>query len=179
MPDATRQLILGGARSGKSGFAERQALALPGVKDWLYVATATAGDAEMAARIRHHRETRDCRWQTIEAPIDLASIVRAHHRADQCILVDCLTLWLSNCLDNDCWETEREAFMDAVANSRSRLLLVSNEVGSGVVPLGEMSRRFVDASGRLHQRLARLCERVTLVVAGLPLELKSVPDRRP
>lgn len=173
MPDQYRHLILGGARSGKSGYAEQCALAAPGIRQWVYVATADAGDAEMDARIRNHRAARDARWHTVEETTRLASVLAAYDDAETCVLVDCLTLWLSNCLARDCWIAERDALIDTVAASRSRLLLVSNEVGSGVVPLGEMSRRFVDESGRLHQRLGELCGRVTLVVAGLPLTLKG------
>lgn len=169
-----KQLILGGARSGKSDYGERQALAMPGISQWIYMATADAGDAEMAARIRHHRAGRDARWYTVEEPIQLADAVSRHNDADTCVLVDCLTLWLSNCLARGCWEHERDAFVEEVSASRANLGLISNEVGSGVVPLGEMSRQFVDESGRLHQQLAALCDRVTLVVAGLPLVLK--PD---
>lgn len=176
MPDSRKHLILGGARSGKSGFAERQALAAPGLRHWVYVATADAGDAEMDERIRQHRAERDARWRTVEEPIRLASALAACDDAETCVLVDCLTVWLSNCLAGDCWAAERDALIDAVAASRARLLLVSNEVGSGVVPMGEMSRRFVDESGWLHQRLAGLCDRVTLVTAGLPLTLKEPPE---
>lgn len=171
MPD-NKHLILGGARSGKSGHAERQALAAPDARRWIYVATASADDAEMATRIRHHRATRAACWQTVEQPTALAATLQAHDDAHTCVLVDCLTLWLSNCLARDCWPRERDALLDAVNATQARLFLVSNEVGSGVVPLGQMSRRFVDESGRLHQRLAALCERVTLVTAGLPLTLK-------
>lgn len=168
----TKHLILGGARSGKSGYAELQALATPGIQQWIYVATADAGDAEMAARIQHHRNARDACWQTVEEPAQLASVLARYDDTNTCVLVDCLTLWLTHCLAGECWAAERDAFVEAVAASRANLLLVSNEVGSGVVPLGEMCRRFVDASGRLHQRLASVCDRVTLVVAGLPVGLK-------
>lgn len=172
MLDGHRHLILGGARSGKSGYAEQRGLEAPGVRRWVYVATGDAGDDEMAARIRHHRASRDARWHTVEEPVHLASVLRRHNEPETCVLVDCLTLWLSNCLARDCWQAEGEALIEAVNASRANLLLVSNEVGSGVVPLGETSRQFVDESGRLHQRLAERCDRVTLVVAGLPLELK-------
>lgn len=166
-------LILGGARSGKSAFAERCALAAPDVSRWVYVATGQAYDAEMASRIRHHRARRDARWTTVEAPLELASTLAAHDDRATCVLVDCLTLWLSNALAADTWPAERDALLDAVAASRARLLLVSNEVGSGIVPLGTLSREFVDAAGRLHQALAARCARVTLVIAGLPTTLKE------
>lgn len=166
-------LVLGGARSGKSAFAEAQALAAGDIGRWIYVATARAQDSEMQARIRHHRAQRDPRWETVEAPLDLAATLARHDDPDSCVLVDCLTLWLTNALTEDCWPAERDALLAAVKTSRARLLLVSNEVGSGVVPMGALSRDFVDAAGRLHQRLAATCARVTLVVAGLPTTLKD------
>ncbi|MES1952195.1 adenosylcobinamide kinase/adenosylcobinamide-phosphate guanylyltransferase [Salinisphaera sp. S4-8] len=171
-----KELVLGGTRSGKSRHAETRALSLD-VSRWVYVATALAGDEEMAARIQHHRAQRDARWQTIEAPQALGACLRRLDAPDRCILVDCLTLWLSNCLGDEthpgCWAEERDALLAAVDASRARLLFVSNEVGSGIVPLGALSRRFADEAGRLHQALAARCDRVTLVVAGLPLTLKE------
>lgn len=166
-------LVLGGARSGKSAFAEAQALAAGDVGRWVYVATARAQDSEMQDRIDRHRARRDPRWETVEAPLDLAAALARHDAPGTCVLVDCLTLWLTNALTEDCWPAEREALLAAVAASRARLLLVSNEVGSGVVPMGALSRTFVDEAGRLHQRLAATCARVTLVVAGLPTTLKD------
>lgn len=173
MPEPDKHLILGGARSGKSGFAEQHALSMLDIKHWVYIATADAGDGEMDDRIRQHRADRDQRWRTAEEPIHLASALSTHDATRTCILVDCLTLWLSNCLVHDCWAVERDALIEHVRTSQGRLLLVSNEVGSGVVPLGQMSRQFVDESGRLHQQLAQHCDRVTLVTAGLPLTLKG------
>ncbi|ERJ18796.1 Adenosyl cobinamide kinase-adenosyl cobinamide phosphate guanylyltransferase protein [Salinisphaera shabanensis E1L3A] len=169
-----KELVLGGTRSGKSGYAEAQALSLS-VSRWVYVATAQAGDDEMAARIQHHREQRDARWQTVEAPQALGDCLRRLDAPDTCILVDCLTLWLSNCLGDEAqrWAEEREALLAAVDDSRATLIFVSNEVGSGIVPLGALSRRFADEAGRLHQALAERCDRVMLVVAGLPLTLKD------
>ena len=167
-------LILGGARSGKSAFAEREALATPAARRWSYIATGQAHDAEMAERIAHHRAHRDGRWQTVEAPLGLADAIAAHDAADAVVLVDCLTLWLSNALAADAWPAERDALLAVLPGCTARVLLVSNEVGSGVVPLGELSRAFVDEAGRLHQALAALCPRVSLVVAGLPLDLKQL-----
>ncbi|MES1947644.1 bifunctional adenosylcobalamin biosynthesis protein CobP [Salinisphaera sp. C84B14] len=171
-----KTLVLGGTRSGKSRHAETRALSLP-VARWFYVATAQAGDDEMAARIQHHREQRDTRWQTVEAPRALGACLRRLDGPDRCILVDCLTLWLSNCLAEDTgtltWAEERDALLATVDASRARLIFVSNEVGSGIVPLGALSRRFADEAGRLHQALAACCDTVTLVVAGLPLTLKE------
>ena len=174
-----RQLILGGARSGKSRIAQERAEA------WreqtggalYYLATAAAGDDEMRARINTHRADRDCRWHTLEEPIALAETLKQYRDQPVCILVDCLTLWISNCLHQNVWQQERDALLAEIDNqmatgSALTLILVSNEVGSGVVPLGQLSREFVDASGWLHQALAARFNSVTLVVAGLPLSLK-------
>lgn len=175
-----RQLILGGARSGKSRLAEQRAHACAEDCDGelFYLATGAAGDEEMARRIAHHQARRDSRWQLIEEPTRLAEVIERLQDRRACLLVDCLTLWLSHCLNANCWETQRARLLETVAQlkrseSPLSLILVSNEVGSGVVPLGALSREFVDASGWLHQALARECETVTLVVAGLPLELKN------
>lgn len=177
------QLILGGARSGKSRIAEQRALEWQSQTrgELIYLATASAGDAEMSRRIQQHQARRGESWELIEEPLDLAGAIagQRHERAKPaCLLVDCLTLWISNCLHLGCWETERKrllAEVEALAAEPGplQLIMVSNEVGSGIVPLGELSRNFVDASGWLHQALTQDCERVTLVVAGLPLELKS------
>ena len=169
-----RSLILGGARSGKSALAERLALASAGAV--VYIATAQARDGEMAERIAHHRARRPVEWACVEEPLALADVLRRHARADRCVLVDCLTLWLSNLLgaaDASCFERERAALLDTLPQLPGEILLVSNEVGMGVVPLGELSRRFVDEAGRLHQALAAACDRVIFVAAGLPLTLKG------
>lgn len=169
-----RSLILGGARSGKSALAERWAAGSG--RPVLYVATAERRDGEMEARIAHHRARRPAEWGCIEAPVALAATLRAHDGADACVLVDCLTLWLSNLLgleDEARLAAERDALVEAVAGFRGELLLVSNEVGLGIVPLGALSRRFVDEAGRLHQALATHCERVVFTAAGLPLMLKG------
>ena len=164
------ELILGGARSGKSRLAESRAQ--DSGLELLYLATATAGDGEMSQRIAHHRERRSEQWGLLEEPFALADTLAREARAERCILVDCLTLWLSNCLGADCWESERDRLFEILPRLPGYLLFVSNETGLGVVPMGELSRRFVDESGFLHQRLAAHCERVTMTVAGLPLELK-------
>jgi adenosylcobinamide kinase/adenosylcobinamide-phosphate guanylyltransferase len=167
-------LILGGARSGKSALAERLALASAGAV--VYIATAQARDGEMAERIAHHRARRPADWACVEEPLALADVLRQHARADRCVLVDCLTLWLSNLLgaaDASCFERERATLLDTLPQLPGEILLVSNEVGMGVVPLGELSRRFVDEAGRLHQALAAVCDRVIFVAAGLPLTLKG------
>jgi adenosylcobinamide kinase / adenosylcobinamide-phosphate guanylyltransferase len=180
-------LILGGARSGKSAYAEHQALTDNPIGDGIreqagadlastnfwYVATATVGDdSEMYQRIEHHQANRDKRWQLIEAPLDIAGVIHTHNTPQDCILIDCLTLWLTNALLEGSWTTRKKEFLAAVKVSQAKLYFVSNEVGSGIVPLGELSRQFVDESGWLHQTLATYCDRVTLVVAGLPLALK-------
>jgi len=169
-----RNLILGGARSGKSALAER--MAADSGLEVVYLATAQALDGEMAARIAHHRAQRPGYWHCVEEPLALADALRAHARADRCVLVDCLTLWLSNLLgdaDGERFARERQALLDVLPDLSGNILLVSNEVGLGIVPMGELSRRFVDEAGRLHQALATVCERVLFVAAGLPLALKG------
>lgn len=167
-------LILGGARSGKSVLAERLALASGCAVT--YIATAQARDGEMVERIAHHRARRPADWLCVEEPLALADTLRRHARADRCLLVDCLTLWLSNLLgaaDAECFERERDDLLGTLPQLPGEIVLVSNEVGMGVVPLGELSRRFVDEAGRLHQALAQVCDRVIFVAAGLPLSLKG------
>lgn len=169
-------LVLGGARSGKSRFGEHwvQSQASSGI----YIATAIAGDAEMAARIAHHRAGRlqsGFNWQLIEESYDLPTLLNSLSGSDKPVLVDCLTLWLTQCLvrQPEQLTTCCDALLAAVAGFQGQLILISNEVGSGIVPLGELSRQFVDAAGRLNQALAERADKVTLVVAGLPLHLKN------
>ncbi len=167
-------LILGGARSGKSACAER--LAQGYGLQVTYLATATAGDGEMAARIAHHRERRPTHWRTRECARGLASALREEAAPDRCLLVDCLTLWVSNLLFEEgesVWQQERAELLRVLPELPGEVLLVSNEVGLGVVPMGAISRRFVDESGRLHQALAAQCGRVLFVAAGLPFALKG------
>jgi adenosylcobinamide kinase/adenosylcobinamide-phosphate guanylyltransferase len=169
-----RSLILGGARSGKSALAET--LAAESGKHVVYIATAEPGDAEMAMRIEHHRARRMAEWITVESPRGLAATLQQHAAADHCLLVDCLTLWVSNLLFDEgeaVWQDERARLLDVLPQLPGEILLVSNEVGLGVVPMGAISRRFVDESGRLHQALGALCERVLFVAAGLPMTLKG------
>ncbi len=168
------QLILGGARSGKSRTAE-QRVADSGL-DKIYLATATAGDGEMAARIKKHQADRDGQWRLLEEPLELAQALRQYSRIDNCILVDCLTLWLSNCLHHNCWTEQQQALLDVIEELPGAVIFVSNEVGQGIVPMGELTRQFVDEAGFVHQRLAAVCDRVTMVVAGLPQELKNATD---
>jgi adenosylcobinamide kinase/adenosylcobinamide-phosphate guanylyltransferase len=170
-----KELILGGARSGKSALAER--LAGESGLDVTYIATAAIGDAEMAERIRHHQARRPGHWQVVEEPIELAAALRDASSEQHCVIVDCLTLWLTNLLlaDEALYETQRRALLEALPGLSGRVIMVGNETGMGVVPMGELTRRFVDESGRLHQQLAGLCNRVTLTVAGLPHVLKGDP----
>ncbi|MGE7137337.1 bifunctional adenosylcobinamide kinase/adenosylcobinamide-phosphate guanylyltransferase [Luteibacter sp. NPDC031894] len=166
-------LVLGGARSGKSALAER--LAIASGREVVYVATAQALDAEMSERIAHHRSRRPTGWRLVEEPLALADTLASHARDDRFVLVDCLTLWLSNLLgaeDASRFERERDALLQARALPGD-VCFVSNEVGLGITPLGELTRRFVDEAGRLHQALAQRCDRVVFVAAGLPLTLKG------
>lgn len=177
---ATIHLVLGGARSGKSRYAEMLASELhkksPVSNRLIYLATATAGDQEMAARIKQHQSDRQrdqhTPWQLIEEPIEITKVIKTA-QPDSTILVDCLTLWLSNCLHQQCWGEQREQLFSALDTCHANIVMVSNEVGSGIVPMGELSREFVDQSGWLHQQLAALSTDVTLVVAGLPISVKS------
>lgn len=168
---AKLHLILGGARSGKSRYAEQLAHAadLPVA----VIATAQNSDAEMAARIARHKSDRPSHWQLHEEPLALAASIR-RMPPGTFILVDCLTLWLNNVHYHaqDAGAACDDLFA-ALANSDNSVLLVSNEISMGVVPLGPESRRYVDDLGRLHQSLAQLAERVTLLVAGIPLTLKE------
>lgn len=165
-----KELILGGVRSGKSRLAEDRA----GGGAVTYVATARAGDAEMAARIAAHRARRPAHWRTVECGAGLAATLQREAEAGRCLLVDCLTLWLTGLLEQpDALATEPDRLVATLPELPGHVILVGNEVGLGIVPLGEVSRRFVDAAGSLHQRLAGVCDRVTLVAAGLPLTLKG------
>jgi adenosylcobinamide kinase/adenosylcobinamide-phosphate guanylyltransferase len=166
-------LVLGGARSGKSRYAEGLITALP--PPWVYVATAEALDAEMAARIAAHRARRGGDWRTIEAPHDLAGALAA--RAGAPVLVDCLTLWLSNrMLAETDVDAEIARLEQALDRRASPVVLVSNEVGSGIVPDNALARRFRDLQGHLNQRMAARADRVALMVAGLPLTVKGTPE---
>jgi len=165
-----KELVLGGARSGKSAYAQRRA-AESGLPVTM-IATGTAGDEEMAARIARHRAARPDGWRTVEAPRQLALALRAEAAPGRCVVVDCLTLWLMNVIGSG-FETEREALLGALPGLPGEVLFVANEIGLGIVPLGEATRCFRDEAGRLNQDLAAACERVTFVAAGLPLTLKA------
>ncbi|QGZ41085.1 adenosylcobinamide kinase /adenosylcobinamide-phosphate guanylyltransferase [Pseudoduganella flava] len=183
----TRTLVLGGARSGKSAHAER--IAAQSGKEVVYVATAGAGDAEMARRIALHRSSRPGHWTTVEEPLALADTLarwRAPHRV---VLVDCLTLWLSNLLfanGTDYPEVgeialparlhaERAALLGQLEEDDGDVVFVSNEVGMGIVPFGAVTRAYTDEAGRLNQAVAARCDNVVFVAAGLPLVLKGGP----
>lgn len=165
-------LVLGGARSGKSGHAEGLVRALP--QPWIYLATAEPGDGEMAERIRRHRLDRGPGWTTVEEPLDLPGALRAHAVGGTAVLVDCLTLWLSNLMmagrDVEAATADLLAALDETAGT---VVLVSNEVGQGIVPDNALARAFRDHAGRMNQTVAARADRVLFVVAGLPMTLKG------
>lgn len=170
-------LILGGARSGKSAYAEK--LAIDSGLEVTYIATAQVYDAEFGTRVQHHKARRPADWNLVEEPHRLTQTIARHAAPEQCLIVDCLTLWLAQWICPDCnaptgssWELEREAFLTLLPTLPGRLILVSNEVGMGIVPLGEINRQFQDEQGRLNQAVAALCEEVVFVAAGIPLKLK-------
>ena len=170
------ELFLGGARSGKSRLAEATAQHLDGKV--VYIATAQALDGEMTARIAHHQRQRPSDWVTIEEPIALAKAITQSVEQSDVVLVDCLTLWLTNVLliaDNAIFAQHMTDFLAVLAKfpTDKTLILVSNETGLGVVPLGEDNRWFVDELGRLNQDVGALADRVTLLVAGQPLAIKA------
>jgi adenosylcobinamide kinase/adenosylcobinamide-phosphate guanylyltransferase len=195
-----KELILGGVRSGKSSLAERHAH--ESGLEVVYIATAHAGDdPELQQRIDRHRQRRPAEWLTVEEPYQLAAALRLNAAVGRCLLVDCLTLWLTNLLCADAappatrnesrvtatdasqraaagsspLAAQRAALLDTLPKLPGHLILVGSETGLGVVPLGELTRRFVDEAGDLHQELARLCDRVIFTVAGLPHILKGTP----
>ncbi|MBB2495146.1 bifunctional adenosylcobinamide kinase/adenosylcobinamide-phosphate guanylyltransferase [Aquipseudomonas ullengensis] len=170
------ELILGGARSGKSRLAEK--LASDSGLAVTYIATSQALDGEMNQRIVHHRARRPADWGLVEEPLALLRVLHEQAAAERCLLVDCLTLWLTNLLmleDEARLAAERDALLAGVAELPGRIILVSNETGLGVVPLGELTRRYVDEAGWLHQALAERSQRVLFCVAGLPMLLKGAP----
>ena len=164
-------LVLGGARSGKSSYAEGMTVAHP--RGCVYVATAETGDDEMAERVRKHRARREAHWRTVEAPLELAPTIVAETEQGAAVLVDCLTLWLSNLMaagrDPD---KEAEALVRALGQAGGPVVFVSNEVGLGIVPDNALARAFRDHAGRLNQRMAEVANNVFFVAAGLPLRLK-------
>jgi adenosylcobinamide kinase/adenosylcobinamide-phosphate guanylyltransferase len=176
MSFAAKVLILGGAKSGKSSQAQKLAEAWGG--RLVYLATAQAGDREMRARIARHQAQRGAAWRTVEEPLELEAALREADGPDAVLLVDCLTLWLSNLVLganlSDAEVAERgEALAALLPALRARVILVANEVGLGIVPENALARRWRDLAGSLNQRLARACDTVLLVTAGLPLALKG------
>jgi adenosylcobinamide kinase/adenosylcobinamide-phosphate guanylyltransferase len=168
------QLILGGARSGKSRLAEQ--IAKDSGVAVTYIATAQAFDAEMQERIHHHQVQRPEHWTVIEEPLYLANCLIELDQPNQVILVDCLTLWMSNLLMHENPELQRhqcQKLLDILPILESDVILVSNETGLGVIPMGEISRKFVDESGRLHQQLGQIADKVVFCVAGFPMILKG------
>ena len=173
-----KHLILGGVKSGKSRRAEQLA------KDWaagrsgkvVYIATARAYDDEFGERIKRHQAQRPAHWETLEAPLEVARLLNQYSGTQCCVLLECLTLWLSNILCDDLdLSLYIEPLCEAVERYEGELIIVSNETGMGIIPENALARRFGDEAGILHQRLATVCDDVTLVVAGLPLSLKGSP----
>jgi adenosylcobinamide kinase / adenosylcobinamide-phosphate guanylyltransferase len=164
-------LILGGARSGKSSYAQARAEALDG--ELVFVATAQAFDDEMAERIARHRGDRGPRWSTIEAPIELGTAIRVHSRPGRALLVDCLTLWTSNLLlGSQDIAAATTGLLAAIADAPGPLIFVANEVGLGIVPDNPLARSFRDEAGRINQQIAAAANEVVFIAAGLPLKLK-------
>ncbi|MCZ7455327.1 bifunctional adenosylcobinamide kinase/adenosylcobinamide-phosphate guanylyltransferase [Rhizobium rhizogenes] len=173
MTDKNRSVfILGGARSGKSRFAEDLAVNAGGSLH--YLATGRPWDEEMRDRIGHHQARRGGEWTTHEAPVDIAVVLERLNRPENVVLIDCLTLWLTNLMmDNADIEAAFDVLAAAIASAKAKLILVSNEVGLGIVPENRMAREFRDHAGRLHQRIAAIADDVFFVAAGLPLKMKG------
>jgi adenosylcobinamide kinase/adenosylcobinamide-phosphate guanylyltransferase len=169
--NASCLLVLGGARSGKSRYAQDRAEALEG--DLIFIATAHALDEEMAERIARHRSDRGKRWRTIESPLALADTIAGHCGPDRVLLVDCLTLWMSNLIlgDHDV-EAAVDGVRKAISQATGPLIFVSNEVGLGIVPDNALARRFRDAAGSVNRAIAAVATEAMFIAAGLPLRLK-------
>ena len=169
--DMSHLLVLGGARSGKSRYAQGRAEALTG--QLVYLATAQAFDQEMRERIALHRADRGSRWSTVEEPLELAQAIAASSTAETVVLVDCLTLWASNLIlaERDA-DAATEGLARAILGARGPVILVANEVGLGIVPDNALARRFRDVAGRINQEVARAADEVVMLFAGLPLMLK-------
>jgi adenosylcobinamide kinase/adenosylcobinamide-phosphate guanylyltransferase len=167
-------LVIGGARSGKSQFAEK--LATDSTLACCYIATATAIDEEMAQRIAHHKTRRPQHWVLRECPLALADLLKTESQQPQTILVDCLTLWLNNQLHtnpNQIFPDLFSSLTNSIQNSKANIIFVTNEVGLGIIPLGEITRQFVDEAGRLNQKIAQIADDVIFMIAGLPLDIKK------
>ncbi len=170
-----RTLILGGARSGKSAYAEHlAAICAPSGEARVYIATAEAGDTEMQTRIEAHLARRGAGWRTVEAALDLPGALGAAQNDVSVVLVDCLTLWLSNLmLAGREWDAEADSLAEVLVGGGAPVILVSNEVGMGLVPDNALGRAFRDAQGSLNQKIAQHCDYVAFVAAGLPMTLKG------
>lgn len=167
-------LIIGGARSGKSKYAEE--LAQKNAGTVCYIATATPLDAEMEARIHHHKIRRPSHWLLHECPLDLTSLLKVEAKKEQTILVDCLTLWINNQLHENAQQDFSLLFSNlilSIQDSTANIIFVANEVGLGIIPLGEITRQFVDEAGRLNQQVAQASDDVIFMVAGLPMPVKQ------
>lgn len=163
--------IIGGARSGKSSYAE--SLARKSGSDVIYIATAQAYDDEMQRRIQQHKNQRPGAWVTVEEPIEISDVIRNESAVNNCLLIDCLTLWVTNLLSADKDITDyKYRLVDAIGRVKGDIILVSNETGMGVVPMGELTRRYCDEAGWLHQKIAALADQVVLMVAGIPVVIK-------
>ncbi len=167
-------LVLGGARSGKSGYAEN--LAAQTSQNVVYVATAQIRDDAIQKRVDLHQQTRPSDWLTVESPLALGGVLKHHSKQGNTVLVDCLTMWVTNLLCEEepkaALEREMQSFFSELDSIGGDVIFVSNEVGMGIIPMGELTRDYVDTAGRLHQDIAALADKVVLVVAGLPLFLK-------
>jgi adenosylcobinamide kinase/adenosylcobinamide-phosphate guanylyltransferase len=171
---APNVLVLGGQRSGKSRKAEELVSSAGG--DLVYVATATAGDAEMASRIAAHRARRGGAWGTIEEPLELPAVLDREALPGRAVLVDCLTLWLSNLFGaHRDIEEETDRLVAALQRTACPVVLVANEVGAGIIPMNALARRYADAHGILNQRVAAVADRVILMAAGIALPIKPSP----
>ena len=172
------RLVLGGARSGKSSYAEK--LATETGFPVTYIATAQVYDNEFKVRVQHHKDRRPASWALVEEPHHLTEALARIASPNQCVIVDCLTLWLAQwiCVDcnppkNSIWQSERDAFLKLLQNLSGTIILVSNEVGMGIVPLAEINRQFQDEQGRLNQAIANIANKVSFIAAGLPINLKG------
>ncbi|MBR7887562.1 bifunctional adenosylcobinamide kinase/adenosylcobinamide-phosphate guanylyltransferase [Marinomonas sp. A79] len=171
-----KHLVLGGVRSGKSAYAEAQIAACD--KPVCYVATSQIWDEDMAERVSLHQTRRPSEWKLIEEPLALAKVLDSLNSPEQAVIVECFTLWLTNllCLEDEArLEQEKQDLLRVVAEFKGDLVLVSSEVGLGIMPMNALARRFGDEAGAMNQALATLTDRVTLVAAGLPMPLKSPP----
>lgn len=168
-------LVLGGARSGKSAYAEK--LAAQTMQKVVYVATAKVRDKAIEERVTLHQQSRPSEWLTVECPLDLGAVLQEHASKGNTILVDCLTMWVTNMLCEEdskkVLAAQKQSFFESLGTVKGNVVFVSNEVGMGIIPMGEITRDYVDIAGRLHQDIATLADKVLLIVAGLPMVLKD------